>query len=106
MLVTQEAINELPPAARGIAKAGEIYNAPFHDTSMKIPGGGLLSTAEDLVRFGIAVQTYSLLTKESVERMWTSGRTSTGEDTGYGLGWGVQPPQEGIRRISHADKGL
>ena len=102
MLVTQEAINELPPAAKAIAKAGEIYNAPFHDTSMKIPGGGLLSTAEDLVRFGIAVQTYSLLTKESVERMWTSGRTSSGEDTGYGLGWGVQPPQEGIRRISHA----
>ena len=102
MLVTQEAINELPPAAKAIAKAGEIYNAPFHDTSMKIPGGGLLSTAEDLVRFGIAVQTYSLLTKESVERMWTSGRTSGGEDTGYGLGWGVQPPQDGIRRVSHA----
>ena len=102
MMVTQEAFKELPPAAKAIAKAGEIYNAPFHDTSMKIPGGGLLSTAEDLVRFGIAVQTYSLLTKESVERMWTSGRTSNGEDTGYGLGWGVQPPQEGIRRISHA----
>jgi hypothetical protein len=34
--------------------------------------------------------------------MWTSGRTSTGEITGYGLGWAVQPPQEGIRRISHA----
>jgi CubicO group peptidase (beta-lactamase class C family) len=102
LLVTQEAIDELPPAAKAIAKAGEIYNAPFHDTSMKAPGGGLLSTAEDLVRFGVAVQTHALLTRESVERMWTSGRTSGGEETGYGLGWAVQPPQEGIRRISHA----
>jgi len=30
-----------------------------------------------------------------------SGKTTSGEDTGYGFGWGVQPPQEGIRRISH-----
>ena len=102
MLVTQEAINELPPAAKAIARAGEIYNAPFHDTSMKIPGGGLLSTAEDLTRFGIAVQTHRLLGAGTVEQMWTSGRTAAGEVTGYGLGWAVQPPQEGIRRISHA----
>jgi CubicO group peptidase (beta-lactamase class C family) len=102
LLATEADMNELPPAARAIARAGEIYNAPFHDTSMKIPGGGLLSTAEDLVRFGIAVQTNVLITRETMERMWTSGRTSSGEVTGYGLGWGVQPPQEGIRRISHA----
>jgi CubicO group peptidase (beta-lactamase class C family) len=101
ILPTPELIDELPPAARTFARAGEIYNAPFHDTSMKIPGGGLLSTAEDLVRFGVAVQTQALLRKDTVDRMWTEGRTTTGEGTGYGLGWGVTPPQDGLRRISH-----
>jgi CubicO group peptidase (beta-lactamase class C family) len=101
ILPTPEMIDELPPAARTFARAGEIYNAPFHDTSMKIPGGGLLSTAEDLVRFGVAVQTQALLRKDTVDRMWTEGRTTTGEGTGYGLGWGVTPPQDGLRRISH-----
>ena len=101
ILPTPDMINELPPAARTFARAGQIYNAPFHDTSMKIPGGGLLSTAEDLVRFGIAVQTHALLQKDTVDRMWTEGRTASGVGTGYGLGWGVTPPQDGLRRISH-----
>ena len=100
-LLTDEGWKSLPPASRLIAKPGEIYNAPLHDTSMKIPGGGLLSTAEDLVRFGMATMSASLVKKETVELMWTEGKTRGGEATGYGLGWGVTPPQDGIRRISH-----
>ena len=99
--VTEADFNTLPPAAKLIAKPGEVFNAPLHDTSMKIPGGGLLSTSEDLVRFGIAVQTGKLVTKETRDLMWTQGSTTAGEATGYGLGWGVTPPQEGLRRISH-----
>jgi CubicO group peptidase (beta-lactamase class C family) len=99
--VTEADLKTLPPAAQLIAKPGEIVNAPLHDTSMKIPGGGLLSTSEDLVRFGIAVQTAKLVGKETLETMWTIGRTKSGEATNYGLGWSVQPPQEGLRRISH-----
>ena len=53
------------------------------------------------VRFGIAVQTGKLLKKATLDVMWTQGQTTAGEATGYGLGWGVQPPQEGMRRISH-----
>jgi serine beta-lactamase-like protein LACTB len=101
LLLTEAALKEVPAAARSIARPGEIYNAPFHDTSMKVAGGGLLSTAEDLTRFGIAIQTSRLVTRDTVELMWTEGKTSSGEGTGYGLGWGVQPPQEGYRRISH-----
>jgi CubicO group peptidase (beta-lactamase class C family) len=99
--VTEADLKTLPPAAQLIVKPGEIVNAPLHDTSMKIPGGGLLSTSEDLVRFGIAVQTAKLVSKDTLETMWTSGRTRDGELTNYGFGWSVQPPQEGMRRISH-----
>ena len=34
--------------------------------------------------------------------MWTEQKTSAGKGTGYGLGFGVQPAQEGIRRVSHS----
>jgi CubicO group peptidase (beta-lactamase class C family) len=99
--VTEDDLKSMPPVVRTIVKADDVINAPLHDTSMKIPGGGLLSTAEDLMRFGLAMINAKLVGKETVERMWTSGKTTAGEDTGYGFGWGVQPPQEGIRRISH-----
>jgi hypothetical protein len=34
--------------------------------------------------------------------MWTEGKTRTGDATGYGLGWGMTPAQEGIRRMTHS----
>ena len=79
---------------------GELFNAPLHDTSMKIPGGGLLSTASDLVRFAVAVNTGKLLNSETVQQMWTSQRTSDGKDTNYGLGWRVAS-RLGQKRVSH-----
>lgn len=68
-------------------KPGELYNAPLHDTSMKIPGGGLLTTAPDLVQFAVAVNTGKLLKDETVRTMWTRQKKSDGTTTGYGLGW-------------------
>ena len=101
-VLSQETFEQLPASVRSFATPGEVYNADLHDTSMKIAGGGLLSTAEDLVRFGIALNTGALLPKTAVERMWTEQKTSDGKATGYGLGFGVFPAQDGIRRISHS----
>jgi len=56
---TPALLRSLPPDHH--LKAGRIYNAPLHDTSMKIPGGGLLSTPSDLVRFAIASNTGKVL---------------------------------------------
>ncbi|MCA9138028.1 MAG: serine hydrolase [Planctomycetales bacterium] len=69
--------------------AGELYNAPMHDTSMKIPGGGLLSTAPDLVRFAVALNTGELVSRQACQAMWTSQKTSDGKEIGYGMGWRV-----------------
>jgi CubicO group peptidase (beta-lactamase class C family) len=101
-LLTQEAWESLPESMRTIARAGEVYNAELHDTSMKVAGGGLVSTAEDLVRFGIALNTGALLSKDDVERMWTEQKTADGKGTGYGIGFGVYPAVDGIRRMSHS----
>lgn len=102
MLMDERTYQSLPASAKRIAKAGAIYNANLHDTSMKVPGGGLVSTAGDLVRFGVAVNTGALLPKAAVEMMWTEQRTTGGEGVGYGMGWGVTEPQDGIRRLSHS----
>lgn len=68
---------------------GELYNCTLHDTSMKIPGGGLLSTAADLVKFATVINTGSLLSDDSRTAMWTAQQTSDGKQTNYGLGWSV-----------------
>ncbi|HYP14236.1 MAG TPA: serine hydrolase domain-containing protein [Bryobacteraceae bacterium] len=93
----------VPNRSRGYRKAGadEVVNAPLHDTSGKVPGGGLVSTSADLVRFVQALHGGKLLKKETVNQMFTSLRTADGHTTGYGLGWGMDDFM-GRRRYGHA----
>ncbi len=81
----------IPNRARGYRRtpSGAVENCALADTSNKISGGGLLATAEDLVRFALALQQGRLLKPETVRQMFTSQRTSDGRPTGYGLGWYV-----------------
>jgi CubicO group peptidase (beta-lactamase class C family) len=46
-----------------------------------------LSTPSDLVRFGMSINGGRLLKSATVHLLQTSQRLSTGEETGYGLGW-------------------
>ena len=78
-----------------------LQNASLHDTSMKIPGGGLLSTPSDLVRFALAVNTGKLLRPDTRDEMWTRQRTRHGEWIEYGLGWRVGWC-DGRRAVSHS----
>lgn len=91
-------IDELPAASN--FKAGELYNAALHDTSSKIPGGGLLSTAPDLVRFATAMNTKKLVKEETLAAMWTSQKTSDGKETSYGLGWRIGKLGD-MKSVSH-----
>ncbi len=93
----------IPNRSRGYIKAsnGTIQNCSLADTSYKIPGGGLISTAEDIVRFGIAVRSGALCRPQSVDAMFTSQKLKDGKSTGYGLGW-VVGTLDGKRMIRHA----
>lgn len=93
--------SQLPDAVKRYAKPGEIYNASLHDTSMKVPGGGLVSTAEDLVRFAIAINTGKLVKPDTLKQMWTSQKTPDGKATNYGFGWGVGESSE-QKVVSHS----
>ena len=80
----------VPHRARPYSKKdAKIINAGFMDSSYKIPGGGLVSTAEDLVRFETALDNGKLLKPAMVEVMWTSLKTADSKPTNYGLGFAV-----------------
>ena len=95
---TKSLLDQLPEDHN--LQEGEIYNAPLHDTSMKIPGGGLLSTASDLVRFALATNTGKLLNDQSVRQMWTRQKTADGKQINYGFGWRVGR-HRGRKIVSH-----
>ena len=74
--------------ARGYQKVdGQIKNAGLMDSSYKIPGGGYVSSAEDLVRFAQALLDGKLLKPATLAQMWTPTPQS-GKDP-YGLGFAV-----------------
>jgi CubicO group peptidase (beta-lactamase class C family) len=70
------------------------------DLSYKYSTGGLLSTAEDLVRFGNAVLHET--NKVDQELLFTSQKTLDGSITGYGLGWYVGIDKNGHRYWHHS----
>ncbi|MFG0283903.1 MAG: serine hydrolase domain-containing protein [Phycisphaerales bacterium JB039] len=72
-----------------LAGPGQVRRARPTDHSYKIPGGGLLSTAEDLVRFGSAMLAPGVFSEETLELALTSCTLNDGRATGYGLGWRV-----------------
>jgi CubicO group peptidase (beta-lactamase class C family) len=48
------------------------------------------STPSDLVRFGMAINSGTLLQPATVQLLQTSQRLASGEETGYGLGWDLE----------------
>lgn len=78
----------IPNRARGYRKtaSGEIQNAPFHDTSIKVPGGGLVTTVEDLAKFAIAVNKAQLLKPETLAQMITKPKNKEGKEQDYAMG--------------------
>src|SRR5258708_10120513 len=66
---------------------GEFVPAPTVDNSYKWAGGGFVSTAEDLVRFGSAHLAPGHLKAAPLELLFTPPHTTSGEVTPYGIGW-------------------
>jgi serine beta-lactamase-like protein LACTB, mitochondrial len=79
-----------------------LQNAPYVDNSYKWAGGGFLSSSEDLVRFGNALLAPGYLKKESLALLFTSQKTRSGEETGYGMGWSIQKSKSGKRIFEHS----
>jgi len=72
-----------------VTGASRAVSAPRIDLSDRYPSGGFLSTAEDLVRFGIGITNVRFLDPRSQAMLFTPQRTDSGKPTGYGFGFEV-----------------
>jgi serine beta-lactamase-like protein LACTB len=82
------------------SQAGAVENADFLDSSYKIPGGGWLSSAEDMGRFEVAILNDKLIRCATRDLMWTPLKTSDGSNNHYGLGWG-SADEAGVAVVGH-----
>jgi CubicO group peptidase (beta-lactamase class C family) len=87
----------------GVTEAGELRNAKLVNTSCRMPGGGLLSTAGDMVRLLIATRRGNLVSSRTAQSMQSNQlppeamqRTLAGivlppgyVPTGLGYGWAI-----------------
>jgi len=85
---------------------GAYHVAPTVDNSYKWAGGGFVSTAEDLVKFGSALLAPGFLRRETLDLLFTSQRTSAGEETGYGIGWCVRTDSSGHHWAFHGGSAV
>ena len=101
--VADDVLAIVPNRARGYtpqifgAFDGNYRNAILMDSSYKRPAGGWLSTAEDLARFAMAVESGRLIKPETFRKMTQGQRTTGGAETGYAYGWFVNTREAGRR---------
>jgi serine beta-lactamase-like protein LACTB, mitochondrial len=84
--IVEERVHQYVRAGGAI---GRLMNAPLSDLSIKWAGGGIISTAADLVRFHIALDRGTLLKSATLDQMYTPGKLADGSPITYGLGWMV-----------------
>jgi len=82
-------------------KSGAVVNADFLDSSYKVPGGGWLSSAEDMARFEAAMLNDKLVKRRTRDIMWTPQKPSDGSKDDYALGWGIRSTS-GVMRVGHS----
>jgi CubicO group peptidase (beta-lactamase class C family) len=69
--------------------SGAITNADFLDSSYKIPGGGWLSSADDMAQFEVAMLNDRLVARSTRDLMWTPLKPTDRKENSYALGWGT-----------------
>ena len=77
------------------------------DHSCFAGAGAFLSTPSDLVRFGMAISSGTLLPPATVELLQTPQHLTSGQETDYGLGWQLETVQlagEPTRMAGHGTK--
>jgi CubicO group peptidase (beta-lactamase class C family) len=82
-------------------KSGVVRNAGVLDSSYKIPGGGLISSAADMANFEAAILADKLVKRSTRDIMWTVPQPPEGKPSHYALGWFVAD-KFGFRTAGHS----
>jgi CubicO group peptidase (beta-lactamase class C family) len=82
-------------------KSGAVQNAGVLDSSYKIPGGGLISSADDMANFEVAILAGKLLKQTTRDLMWTVAQPTEGKPSHYALGWFIAD-KFGVHTAGHS----
>ncbi len=87
--LADESAKIIPYRARwyNVMADGSYRNSDYEDLSYKWAGGGFLSTAEDLARFGSAMLKAGFLKEGTLAMIFSPQKTNSSKSTHYGLGW-------------------
>ena len=95
----------IPHRVRGYQLVnGELKNSEFIDVSSRFGAGGTRGTVVDLLKFLKGLNDGKLLSKQSLNLMYTPMATRNGETIGYAMGWQI-PPFDNRRSIVTNDGG-
>lgn len=97
----------IPGRAKGYMRNDlrELQNAQLADLSIKYPGGGMLSTAGDLLKFGNGLLNGTLLTPAMIDTLTKQVKLTDGSSIQYGLGISIETDPKGRKIISHSGGG-
>ena len=85
-----------------ISQGAAYLEAPFLDPGLvDNADGGLVTTAEDMKKWAVALHTGNMLERSSLEQMWSKTKLTTGKTQDYGFGVGVNDYRGG-RIIGHS----
>lgn len=85
-------------------KDGQLRNSPYVDNSIKWLGGGLISSAEDLIRYSIALDQGKLVNADSLKLMNTANKLNNGTVSEYSLGWELSDDPPNKAGLHYVDK--
>jgi serine beta-lactamase-like protein LACTB len=85
----------LPP------ELGPVVNSSPLNSAYKRPGGGLIATADDLVKIGAMHFEPGFLSEAMFAQVFTSQKDAAGKETGTGLGWRIGADDKGRLYYHH-----
>ncbi|QQS34575.1 MAG: serine hydrolase [Ignavibacteriales bacterium] len=93
--------------AKGYTKNSyrKFQNAALADLSLKFAGGGVISTATDLLKFSIALLNGKLISQQWIDSIRVPAKLKNGISVGYGLGFSISSDNKGREYIYHTGSG-
>jgi CubicO group peptidase (beta-lactamase class C family) len=92
---------------RGYEKSPDrrFINSPLADLSLKVAGGGLISTSEDLLLFVKALLEEKLISKSTLQMMISPTILKTSQRINYGFGFSLADPSDSLKWFGHEGRG-
>ena len=97
----RDPLDVIPLRANGYERQNDMLRGRDYDLTDVFSAGAIVSTVMDLARWDAALNSERLLSRSSLEQIWTPARLNNGNPHPYGLGWYIEALR-GQRVIRHS----